>query len=356
MTDFLIKRDNLRDTHWDSIAEKSLADDHVRLKVEAFALTANNVTYATFGEQMKYWQFFPAEDASFGRVPVWGFATVVESKATGIDTGKRVYGYLPISDQFDVQPGKVSPQSFVDVAAHRKELAPIYNTYVFTDADPSYSAAHEAQQMLFRPLFTTGWMIDDALMETGEDVPETVIISSASSKTALALAHCLKTRGGVDAVGLTSERNRAFVEDTDLYVRVRTYEDVDRLHARGLTAFVDFLGRPTLTADVHAALRDRLVRSMIIGVTDWEGNRAPIAISGPQPEMFFVPTYAANRAKEVGADKLNQRLGASLSAFYTASSQFVTPAHSTGQDAIKTIWNETLEGGVSPATGHILSL
>ncbi|MEZ5945658.1 MAG: DUF2855 family protein [Hyphomonas sp.] len=355
MNDFLIRRDDLRDVHWAKQDPPPLAAGHARLKVEAFALTANNVTYATFGEAMKYWNFFPAADPAFGRVPVWGFATVTQSNVEGVDVGQRVYGYLPISDEFDVQPVKVGKASFVDGVAHRQAMAPIYNTYIFTSADPSYDAAYEAQQMLFRPLFMTGWMIDDALMETGEPVPETVVISSASSKTALALAHCLKLRGGVDTLALTSEGNREFVESTGLYGRVRTYADVDRLHARGLTAFVDFLGRPSLTADVHNALRDRLVRSIVIGVTDWEGNRTPIALPDPQPEFFFVPTYAADRAKTLGADVLNAKLAQSLMGFYRASQAFLQPKEMKGPDAIDAAWHETLDAAVSPSTGLILS-
>jgi NADPH:quinone reductase-like Zn-dependent oxidoreductase len=355
MSDFLIRRGDLRDVHWADHTAEPLADGSARLKVEAFALTANNVTYATFGDAMKYWDFFPAGDPAFGRVPVWGFATVEESKAEGVSPGQRVYGYLPISDRFDVIPTKTGTASFIDGAPHRQPMAAIYNTYIFTAADPSYNKELEAQQMLFRPLFTTGWMIDDSLMETGDPVPETVVISSASSKTAMALAHCLKQRGNVDTVALTSKGNKAFVESTGLYGRVRTYDDVDRLHARGLTAFVDFLGRPALTADVHNALKDRLVRSLVIGVTDWEGNRAPIQLPDPQPEFFFVPTYAAERTKQLGANVLNTKLGQSLMSFYEASRKFVEPKQTSGQEAISKAWLQTLDADVSPASGLILT-
>tara|TARA_R110000787_G_scaffold93939_8_gene196388 strand:+ start:8816 stop:9883 length:1068 start_codon:yes stop_codon:yes gene_type:complete len=353
--DYLIRRNDLRDCLWTEGAVTELGEGMARLRVEAFALTANNVTYASFGEAMKYWDFFPAADPAYGRVPVWGFATVIESTTPGVEVGARVYGYLPISDTFDVKPARVGKESFIDGAAHRQGLAPIYNTYIVTAADPTYDAAFEAQQMLFRPLFTTGWMIDDCLMEMGDAVPETVVISSASSKTALALAHCLKLRGGVDAVALTSPGNVDFVKSTGLYARTQTYDQVDTMHARGLTAFVDFLGRPALTADVHNALRDRLVRSLVIGVTDWEGNRAPIQLPDPQPEFFFVPTYAAERAKVLGPDVLNQKLGSALMSFYRASSAFVTPQQDSGMEAIDTAWHDTVNGKVSPATGLILS-
>lgn len=353
MTDFLVNRSNLRDAHWANTTLPPLSDGNVRLKVEAFALTANNVTYAAFGDAMNYWKFFPAAEPAFGRVPVWGFATVVESGAQGISSGTRVYGYLPMSDFLDITPGKVSQPGFIDVAPHRADLAPIYNTYVSTAADPTYDPAHEAQQMLFRPLFTTGWMIDDSLMANGDPLPETVVISSASSKTALALAYCLKSRGQVDTLALTSARNMDFVASTGLYGRVQTYDDVDHLHTRGLTAYVDFLGRPALTADVHNALKDRLVRSLVIGVTDWEASRVPLSLPGPAPEFFFVPTYAANRAKTLGADAMNQRLGAALMGFYTASSRILTPVEAAGPEAIARAWQDTVEARIKPSEGLI---
>ncbi|MFN7054539.1 DUF2855 family protein [Hyphomonas sp.] len=354
MSDFLIRRGNLRETSWTDVIPAPLAEGAARLRVDAFALTSNNVTYAAFGEAMGYWNFFPAADPSWGRVPVWGFATVIESRAAGVEPGTRLYGYLPISEVFDVTPARISAAGFLDGAAHRQGLAAIYNTYIRNDADPSYDPAFEAQQMLFRPLFTTGWMIDDCLMESGAAIPETVVVSSASSKTALALAHCLKQRGTVEAVALTSDANREWVEATGLYARTIPYEDVDQLHARGLAAYVDFVGRPALTADVHHALKDRLVRSLVIGVTDWEASRKPVEAPGPAPEFFFVPTYAAERAKALGADELNARTARALSGFYAASAKYVTPVEARGPSAIEAAWTRTLDAAIAPDTGLIL--
>ena len=80
---FLVARQDLRMVRIapdpDAPARRALADGEARLAVEHFALTSNNITYGAFGDTMKYWQFFPAEDAAWGCIPVWGFATVVES-------------------------------------------------------------------------------------------------------------------------------------------------------------------------------------------------------------------------------------------------------------------------------------
>ena len=350
-----ITKADLRHTQWSASETPALAAGNVRLAVDAFALTANNVTYAAFGgPPMNYWNFFPTSDAAQGRVPVWGFATVTDSTVDGIAVGKRVYGYFPISETLDVTPARLNDHSFMDGAAHRKDLSPIYNTYLFTDTDPAYSEAFEAQQMLFRPLYLTGWMICDSLMQ-GSPKPDRVIISSASSKTALATAHGLHSRG-LKTVGVTSPGNKAFVEASGLYSETILYDDISTLQPGGATAYVDFVGRPALTMAIHTACGDTLVRSMVIGVTDWEADRTPPAgLPGPAPEFFFVPDYAAARAKSLPDGELDRRMGKDLIAFFPVSTQFVTPESIKGRAAIEQAWLDTVDGQVKPSRGLICS-
>jgi len=73
------------------------AEGEVVLRIDNFAFTANNVTYAMFGDAMHYWDFFPTADAGWGVIPVWGFATVQESAVDGIAAGERFYGYFPMA-------------------------------------------------------------------------------------------------------------------------------------------------------------------------------------------------------------------------------------------------------------------
>jgi hypothetical protein len=90
-------------------------------------------------------------------------------------------------------------------------------------------------------------------------------------------------------------------------------------------------------------------------VTDWEGNRAPIALPDPQPEFFFVPTYAADRAKALGPDVLNARLGNAMRSFYGASAGYLTPQKEKGCDAITAAWIDMLDAKVPPSKGLVLS-
>ncbi|HZK16324.1 MAG TPA: DUF2855 family protein, partial [Solirubrobacterales bacterium] len=103
MTDFLVKRDDLRETRLVESDPPALEPGQALLRVESFGMTANNVTYAVMGEAMNYWDFFPAEDG-WGRVPMWGFAAVERSEADGVEPGTRVYGYLPPSSRLLVTP------------------------------------------------------------------------------------------------------------------------------------------------------------------------------------------------------------------------------------------------------------
>ena len=135
-TTFTVARDNLRVSRWLESEPAPLREGEVRLGIDAFALTSNNITYAAFGEAMSYWNFFATSDPKTGCIPVWGFATVVESRCPGIEPGERLYGYLPMADEVVLQPGRIDAAGFVDAAPHRRELHAVYNRYLRCAADP----------------------------------------------------------------------------------------------------------------------------------------------------------------------------------------------------------------------------
>ena len=65
-----------------------VGDGEALYRIDRFALTANNMTYAAHGVDMNYWGFYPAPEG-FGIVPVWGFATLVKSRVDGLLPGQR---------------------------------------------------------------------------------------------------------------------------------------------------------------------------------------------------------------------------------------------------------------------------
>ena len=113
-------------------AEKVLGEGEVRLSVEYFAFTANNITYGAAGDRLGYWQFFPVDNETgedWGIIPVWGFADVAESNCADLPVGDRVYGYFPPAASVVMLPVNCKPHSFVDGAVHRQALPPLYNRY-----------------------------------------------------------------------------------------------------------------------------------------------------------------------------------------------------------------------------------
>jgi Protein of unknown function (DUF2855) len=357
MLEFQVRKDDFADTRMVEVPAPSLAEGAARLRLDTFAMTSNNITYAAMGGgELGYWDFFPAMEG-WGRPPCWGFATVEESNSEHVAVGARLYGYFPIGTHLDVRPARVTPNGFFDAAEHRKAKSPVYNQYLSTSTDPAYISDREGEQSLFRPLYATGWWAAD-FIHRGDPVPGTVIFTSASAKTALATAHQLKSLSGAKLIGLTSARNLDYAKGTGLYDQAATYEEAAELVPQGPATYVDFLGREEVTAELHRALGPSLRRSVMIGATDWSaksgGIQVPkVVLDGPVPEFFFVPGYAAQRIKEDGA--LRARMLADMRAFYEASNRFVTPTRLSGAEAVEASWHRLLNGEVSPAEGLVLS-
>lgn len=106
----------------------TIAAGDALLAVRKWSFTANNISYAVAGAALRYWDFFPAGSPEVGRIPVWGVAEVVASRAEGVTAGQRVYGYLPMSSFLVVRPdpASVSRDGFSDVTPHRLDLPGAY--------------------------------------------------------------------------------------------------------------------------------------------------------------------------------------------------------------------------------------
>jgi len=321
--------------------------------VDRFAVTANNATYAAHGDDMGYWRFYPAPEG-FGIVPVWGFATCVASGADGVAAGERFYGYWPMASHARLRPTNAGPRGFADAAPHRAGLAAIYNSYLSVDGAAGEAIGDERAYALFRPLYTTSFLLDDRVAEV--EGLTLVALSSASSKTALGLARALRERAGVEVVGLTSPANLGFVTRTGLYDRALAYGDAGGLRgARGPAAYVDFAGSGSVSAAVHEALGDALALSVVVGDTHWREPPAR-ALPGPRPEFFFAPDRAAARMSDWGPAGFQSRLDAGWRAFLEAARGWLAYDEASGPEATAAAWAAAVEGRADPAVGVIRSL
>ena len=364
-TTFTVARGNLRASHWLETESAALREGEVRLRIDAFALTSNNITYAAFGEAMNYWSFFPTPDPQKGCIPVWGFATVAGSRCPGVEPGERLYGYLPMADDVVLQPGSIDAEGFVDAAPHRRELHPVYNRYVRCAVDPMHDAAREGEQALLRPLFTTSFLIDDFLADNDFFGARSVVLSSASSKTAYGTAFCLARRrtapgSPVRIVGLTSPAHVAFTRSLGCYDEVLPYGDLDRLPPEVPSVYVDMSGNVKVRAAIHGRLADALRYSCSVGGTHWADLGSGKGLPGPRPTLFFAPAQIAKRHGDWGRDGLAQRLSEAWRAFMVSvgdeSQPWLQVVRSHGREAVEAAYRAQLDGTVPAREGHILSI
>jgi NADPH:quinone reductase-like Zn-dependent oxidoreductase len=357
--DVHVARTDLPRVRTEETARAELAEGDARISVDAFALTSNNVTYAVFGEAMRYWDFFPVdgdESGEWGRIPVWGFGEVVESRSADVVVGERLYGYYPMSSSLVITPGRADERGVSDVAPHRAEMASAYSRYVRCAADPLYRADREAHQMLLYPLFFTSFLIDDFLLGQGDFGATQIVVSSASSKTAIGVAHLAQQRGA-RVVGLTSPSHVGFVEELGIYDRVVTYDELDQLEVVP-SVYVDIAGNRDVLSALHHRLSGVLAHSMAVGGTHWDHQAAaaPEDVPPPAPAFFFAPTQISLRSKEWGRDELDRRMGEAWVRFADWTDTWIDIRRVVGASGVTAVYRDLLAGSPEPRAGFICSL
>ena len=358
--DFAVKLDNLTETR---LVEKSystdLAPGQVLLEIEEFSFTSNNITYGVVGDKMNYWAFFPTTPG-YGIIPAWGLAKVVVSSNPKVEVGERFYGYYPMSTHLLVSLDHSSSVGFVDTTPHRQALPAVYNFYTNIAQDPAFTPETEKLIALFRPLFITSFLIDDHLAEQQFFGANQVIITSASSKTAQALACLLAHRKqeqglNLNLIALTSAQNLEFVEGLGCYDQAISYDAMDKLNPAEKHIVVDFTGNHSTQYQLQTLLGGNLVFNCLVGLVDWQNLKGekPLPQKG---EFFFAPTYAAQRQKAWGVAGFQQKVGAAWQLFIRAIQSSVTIKEYQGAQELETLYLNMLSGKIDPKHGNIVSL
>jgi Protein of unknown function (DUF2855) len=333
----------------------TLGADAVRLRVESFAVTANNVTYAVIGDMFGYWNFFPTGVEGEGIVPMWGHAVVEASNHIDVSVGERLYGYLPMASHLDIVPGHISPGSLTDTTDHRQPMSVFYNQYSRLAADPEHDPAREDARMIFGPLFKTGFLIEAMMRRESWFGASQLIMTSASSKTSLALAHSVKERSPhIKRIGLTSPANIDFVRSTGLYDHVLGYFAIEAI-ADMPSVSVDFAGNASVLRAVHAHLGEALKYSCTVGMThvaERGGSGEPLP--GPAPILFFAPDHATATIKELGPKGFGEAVAKSWNAFVGLTEGVVTIDHRNGLSSAAEAFVATLNGTADPAVGIVV--
>ncbi len=345
------------DTKLSFIELYEINDGQVRVKVERFGFSANNITYGVAGDFLGYWQFFPANEPERGIIPVWGYGKVIESANDDVRLGERLFGYFPMGAEVILTPGNISEMAMFDMAPHRANLPPVYNQYVRVKNETTDWSAIEPARMLLSPVIITSYVLYDYENDAGFFGAEQIIIASASSKTAIGLAQMLsedKDRQ-VKVIGLTSSTNKAFVEGLGFYDQVMTYDEITSI-PDAPSAFVDMSGNGNVVAGIHNHLKDNLKDSCIVGMTHWDQDRAEGELPGPPPTMFFAPTEIAKKVAELGPEEATRRRDEKVYKIIAGASDWLTINEVTGGNAALQVMNEFVANKISPDQGYVLTV
>lgn len=353
---FEVRKDKLSQTRVVSREIPALVDAEVLVRIDRFALTANNITYGVIGDAFGYWDFFPTE-TGWGLIPVWGFADVIESKHVDIKIGERLYGYFPMATHLVIRADRVKENRLVDGAAHRTELAPVYNSYARTSGEAHYDAAMDAERMLLFPLYATSFCLYDFMVDNDYFSATQVVIPSASSKTAIGLAYALQEDSASPfRVGLTSERNRAKVEALGLYDQVATYDSINTIDNTRPTVIVDMSGSGKVLSDLHGHLGDNMKFTSKVGATHYMENEVGPHFIRERSSLFFAPTHIQKRTREWGPGEFDKRAFRFWQAAAIKSRDWLVLEKSCGMEQLAEVYARVLDGNTQPEQGIIVSL
>ncbi len=366
-----IRRSSIGDAEVHEEPAGELREGEIRLRIDRFAVTANNVSYAGAGDMLGYWDFFPSSDPStWGRVPAVGYAEIVESRNADLPVGGRYHGWFPMAEAVTLT-ATATRDGFRDDGDHRQAHAPIYRAFSRTDADPFHDDAPDGEDRnaLLRVLLLTGFLADEFFADSGGATAdgaapffgaEQVVVLSASSKTAIGFSQRAAKRDGLAVIALTSVANADFVKSLGFYDTVVTYDQID-VAETGIplvdSVVIDMAGNPNVLAAVHEHLGDRVKYSMMIGKSHHDAipTATAGAMPGASPQFFFAPTALDRLVAGWGGAEYRRRTTEASREFIDASRAWMTIDERRGPDGPASAWASIYAGEVSPDVGVVAS-
>jgi len=360
MSEFQIRKNDLAKARIIDTPLPTAKHGEIVVKVDKFAFTANNLTYGVMGEQIGYWQFFPAQDnekGDWGILPVWGFADVVESRADGIDVRERLFGYFPPAAYLSMVPVGVSALRLIDGSAHRAHLPPGYNLYRRVKAEPGYNPELDNERMLLFPLHITSFCLWDCLQDKDWYGAKQSIVISASSKTSIGLAYALKAdENAPPTIGLSSKRNLELLNKLDIYDATLSYDNIKDIDSAIPTVIVDMSGNASLLAALHSHLGDNMLHCINVGLTHWEQSHSDEGVNSERSEFFFAPSHIQKRLKDWGPEGFEQKSTQFMFTTTRKCREWLTLRKIDGISGLAEIYHDICEGKIAPDEGLIVQL
>ncbi len=341
-----------------------LNEGQVRAKIDRFAFTANNITYAVAGERIRYWDFFPPQgdkQNDWGIIPVWGFADIVESKCQELPIGERLFGYFLPSQELVMRPTSINQATFIEASPHRTELPVSYNVYRRVLNEANYASEHDDQRMLLYVLHLTAFCIQEMLRKNDWFGAEQILVISASSKTSSGLGFGLvNDETAPTAIGLTSKRNLSLVDSMQAYDQALTYDDIDSIDASKATVIVDMSGNAPLLIKLHQRLADNMRFTCKVGLTHWdqaaELGSDSVGMINERSKMFFAPAVIQQGIQELGQQEWDRISMAYVQNTIGKTQAWLQFKYLDGLDGLASVYESVCNGNNDPSEGLIIKL
>ncbi|WP_343954052.1 DUF2855 family protein [Nonomuraea longicatena] len=348
--ELLVRRDELTAATARPVSEPPLADGEVRLAVERFALSMNTVTYARLGEsELPFWEAFPAPPG-YGRVPVWAFVRVTGSRAEGVPVGGRYFGFVPMASHHTVAAAATA-RGFADASAERAFLPPWYQTFQRVPEPDAF----DARRALFRQIFPASFHLAGFLAAQAGAGVRSVLVTSASSLTAIAAATLLAERGGPPLIGLTSPDRVGFVRDLGCYGTVLGYGDLPSAPVAAPAVLVDFTGEHRRVKEIYDRFPGRFAHTALVGYTHPDSVQEPPALTAPEPEIFFTPAVEEQAVAEEGEERYFARYHDAEQRFLESTTAWLTIRERQGPQAVAEVFSALLTGPQPPGVSFSLT-
>ena len=216
----------------------------------------------------------------------------------------------------------------------------MYNVYSWADPGP-----HEDALLVLSPSFWLSFTLDDYLARNtrADRANRAVVVTSASSKAAIGLAHLLTSRG-VPVAGLTSPSRVPFARSLSLYDQVLPYDQAESLPADAATV-VDIAG--------DSALRDRIDRHLarrpdIVIARGTHGDVSSLTFSSPQAIPGLADVW--------GWALLDQRFRAALGSFAADAASWLQILRHRGLQGAAAVYYQVLTNAGSPAQAYLIDM
>ena len=200
---------------------------------------------------------------------------------------------------------------------------------------------------------------------------KTVVVSSASSKTAFTVAYNIQRRKqrpgspAVRIVGLTSQSNLRFTRNLGLYDDIFTYADLASVASTNPPSqpliYVDVLGNSPLNSRVNEVLSPSVFVSL--GMSNPTDGATASVISkedkgNTSVKGFFMPEWLAVRIKQLSSQQIVKLQVEAWDGLMRDCVKWVNieKIYGTGENGVILSYRKTLEGKVGADKGQAFSL